>query len=49
MPTYPEEDKIFGGLPSFIADSMPDNWEHTVFNKWIKRIEAEIGERITNL
>lgn len=36
MPIYPEEEKIFDGLPSFIADSMPDHWGNTVFNNWAK-------------
>ena len=34
MPVYPEKDRLFGGLPSFIADSMPDNWGHLVFSQW---------------
>lgn len=34
MPIYPDEEKIFRGLPSFIADSMPDHWGNTVFNEW---------------
>lgn len=34
LPVYPEDDKIFGGLPSFIADSLPDNWGNTVFSEW---------------
>lgn len=36
LPVYPEEDKMFGGLPSFIADSLPDHWGNTVFNEWAK-------------
>lgn len=36
MPIYPEKDKLYGGLPSFIADSMPDNWGHLVFTQWAK-------------
>lgn len=36
MPIYPEEERLFAGLPSFIADSMPDHWGNTVFNKWAK-------------
>ncbi len=34
LPVYPETDKLFGGLPSFIADSLPDHWGNTVFAKW---------------
>lgn len=36
MPIYPEKNRLFGGLPSFIADSMPDNWGHLVFCQWTK-------------
>ncbi len=36
LPVYPERDRLFGGLPSFIADSMPDNWGHLVFSQWAK-------------
>lgn len=37
LPIYPESDKIFGGLPSFIADSLPDHWGSVIFSEWIKR------------
>ncbi len=36
LPVYPEEEKSFGGLPSFIADSLPDKWGNTVFAEWAK-------------
>ncbi|MDD6943992.1 MAG: HipA N-terminal domain-containing protein, partial [Muribaculaceae bacterium] len=36
MPVYPENDRFFAGLPSFIADSMPDRWGHLVFSQWAK-------------
>lgn len=36
LPVYAAEDKIFGGLPSFIADSLPDHWGNRVFNEWAK-------------
>ena len=36
MPIYPEKDRLYGGLPSFIADSMPDHWGHLVFSQWAK-------------
>ena len=26
LPVYPEEERIFGGLPTFVADSLPDHW-----------------------
>ncbi len=34
LPVYPDDDKLFGGLPSFIADSLPDHWGHSVFHAW---------------
>ncbi len=34
-PVYAGDDKI-GGLPSFIADSLPDHWTNMVFNEWGK-------------
>ncbi|MCM1336762.1 MAG: type II toxin-antitoxin system HipA family toxin [Candidatus Amulumruptor caecigallinarius] len=36
LPVYPEEGKEFGGLPSFIADSMPDRWGNMVFTEWAR-------------
>lgn len=36
LPVYPEESKDFGGLPSFIADSLPDYWGNVVFFEWAK-------------
>ncbi len=32
LPVYPDEERLFGGLPSFIADSLPDHWGNTVCN-----------------
>ena len=29
LPVYPDEERLFGGLPSFIADSLPDHWGNT--------------------
>lgn len=43
MPVYPEDDKAFGGLPSFIADSLPDHWGNTVFREWAR--ERNISQR----
>lgn len=37
FPVYPESDKLFAGLPSFIADSMPDHWGNLVFKEWAKQ------------
>ena len=36
LPVYADEEKFFGGLPSFIADSLPDYWGNRVFNEWAK-------------
>ena len=36
LPIYADGDKLFGGLPSFIADSLPDHWGNKVFNEWTK-------------
>ena len=44
MPVYPESDKLFGGLPSFIADSLPDHWGNTVFKEWAKDNHISIRE-----
>lgn len=37
LPVYAEEEKLFGGLPSFIADSLPDHWGNRVFNEWARK------------
>lgn len=36
LPVYAEKEKIFGGLPSFIADSLPDYWGNRVFDEWAR-------------
>ena len=36
LPVYAEEEKLFGGLPSFIADSLPDRWGNSVFDEWAR-------------
>ena len=36
LPIFAETEKIFGGLPSFIADSLPDHWGNKIFNEWAK-------------
>ena len=36
LPVYADSEKFFGGLPSFIADSLPDHWGNKVFNEWAK-------------
>ena len=44
LPVYPEEERLFGGLPSFIADSLPDHWGNTVFNEWAKAHHIRMRE-----
>ncbi len=36
LPIYADEGRLFGGLPSFIADSLPDHWGNKVFGEWAK-------------
>ncbi len=36
MPVYADEGRLYGGLPSFIADSLPDDWGNRVFATWAK-------------
>ena len=36
LPVYADSEKLFGGLPSFIADSLPEHWGTKVFNEWAK-------------
>lgn len=36
LPIYGDDRPIYQGLPPFIADSLPDSWGNTLFDKWIK-------------
>jgi serine/threonine-protein kinase HipA len=36
LPVYPESEREFGGLPSFISDSLPDHWGNVLFSEWAK-------------
>jgi serine/threonine-protein kinase HipA len=36
LPIYADDGKLFGGLPSFVADSLPDHWGNKVFETWAK-------------
>jgi len=36
LPIVGDKRKIYGGLPPFIADSLPDNWGNLVFEQWAK-------------
>lgn len=44
LPVYPETERLFGGLPSFVADSLPDHWGNTVFNEWAKAHRIRVRE-----
>jgi serine/threonine-protein kinase HipA len=37
LPFFPEKNKVFNDLPSFISDSLPDHWGNKVFNEWAQR------------
>ena len=37
VPRYGNKDKLFAGLPPFVADSLPDRWGNRVFEAWAKR------------
>ncbi len=36
FPIIGNKEKLYSGLPEFIADSLPDSWGNVVFQKWIK-------------
>ncbi|MBQ9077139.1 MAG: type II toxin-antitoxin system HipA family toxin [Muribaculaceae bacterium] len=36
FPIYSDDRPIYQNLPPFIADSLPDSWGNTLFDKWIK-------------
>lgn len=35
LPIYGYKDSFYEGLPPFIADSLPDSWGNTLFEKWV--------------
>lgn len=37
LPRRGNVDKLYAGLPPFIADSLPDRWGNRVFDAWAKR------------
>ena len=37
MPRKGNTDKLYAGLPPFVADSLPDRWGNRVFDAWAKR------------
>lgn len=36
LPIYGDERPVYQGLPPFIADSLPDSWGNTLFDRWVK-------------
>ena len=36
VPIFGDEHPIYQGLPPFIADSLPDSWGNTLFDRWVK-------------
>lgn len=34
LPIFASDDKLYSGLPPFIADSLPDDWGKRVFTQW---------------
>ncbi len=36
FPLSGNKEKIYAGLPEFIADSLPDHWGNVVFQKWLE-------------
>ena len=37
VPRHGNKDKLYLGLPPFVADSLPDRWGNRVFEAWAKR------------
>lgn len=37
LPVFGDRDKLYSGLPPFLADSLPDNWGNAVFKEWAVR------------
>ena len=46
-----QEDKIYQGLPPFLADSLPDRWGNAIFDKWFadKKLPEYTKTPITKL
>lgn len=37
MPVYGYSERMYQGLPPFIADSLPDSWGDTLFDQWVRK------------
>lgn len=45
LPFFSEKDRLYQGLPPFIADSLPDSWGNSLFEKWVKKHKIASGEK----
>ena len=36
FPMFGNKEKLYAGLPEFIADSLPDHWGNVIFQKWLE-------------
>lgn len=48
LPIYGDDRPLYQGLPPFIADSLPDSWGNTLFDKWVTDNKIP-GHRLTPL
>lgn len=44
IPYLGERNRLYHGLPPFIADSLPDSWGNSLFEKWMKKHKISIGD-----
>ena len=46
MPILGNKEKIYQGLPPFLADSLPDRWGNMVFDQWVSQnISPSVNSR----
>lgn len=44
FPLSGNKEKLYSGLPEFIADSLPDHWGNVVFQKWMETNHLDSGQ-----
>ena len=44
FPLSGNKEKLYSGLPEFIADSLPDHWGNVVFQKWMEANRLDSGQ-----
>lgn len=44
FPLSGNKEKLYSGLPEFIADSLPDHWGNVVFQKWMEANHLDSGQ-----